>query len=206
MPYANNKGADQPAHPRCLISAFVVCCLDSIILFSFYIRNFKPLPSFCGSAGCFVSCLVANPKDRFSRHVRHIYFTDRHKTKHSNFIHAICCKMHIITINQNCTMLLASKLNITYHCKHVSWNEPRHDKTNKMACAPSEDSDQPGHPPSLIWVFAVRMKKAWALSYLLSTQQRPWSDWADAQANLSLCWVHSHFYWFLSWIGSNVYL
>ena len=21
-----------------------------------------------------------------------------------------------------------------------------HDKTNKMACAPSEDSDQPGHP------------------------------------------------------------
>ena len=23
--------------------------------------------------------------------------------------------------------------------------EPPHDKTNKMACAPSEDSDQPGH-------------------------------------------------------------
>ena len=30
-PYANNKGADQPAHPRSLVSAFVVCCLDSII-------------------------------------------------------------------------------------------------------------------------------------------------------------------------------
>ena len=30
-------------------------------------------------------------------------------------------------------------------------------------CAPSEDSDQPGHPPSLIRVFAVRMKKAWVL-------------------------------------------
>ena len=29
-------------------------------------------------------------------------------------------------------------------------NEPPHDKTNKMACAPSEDSDQPGHLPSLI--------------------------------------------------------
>ena len=29
--YANDKGADQPAHPRSLISAFVVCCLDSII-------------------------------------------------------------------------------------------------------------------------------------------------------------------------------
>ena len=34
-------------------------------------------------------------------------------------------------------------------------NEPPHDKTNKMTCAPSEDSDQPGHPPSLIRVFAL---------------------------------------------------
>ena len=34
--------------------------------------------------------------------------------------------------------------------------EPQHYKTNKMTCAPSEDSDQPGHPPSLISVFAVR--------------------------------------------------
>ena len=31
MPYANNKGADQPAHPRSLISAFFDHCLDSII-------------------------------------------------------------------------------------------------------------------------------------------------------------------------------
>ena len=31
MSYANNKGADQPEHPRSLISAFVVHCLDSII-------------------------------------------------------------------------------------------------------------------------------------------------------------------------------
>ena len=31
MSYANNKGADQPVHPRSLISAYVVRCLDSII-------------------------------------------------------------------------------------------------------------------------------------------------------------------------------
>ena len=31
MPYANNKDADQPAHPRSLISTFVVRCLDSMI-------------------------------------------------------------------------------------------------------------------------------------------------------------------------------
>ena len=29
-------------------------------------------------------------------------------------------------------------------------------KTNKMTCENSEDSDQPGHPPSLIRVFTVR--------------------------------------------------
>ena len=35
--------------------------------------------------------------------------------------------------------------------RHCVWdrpdkNEPEHDKTNKMACTPSEDSDQPAHP------------------------------------------------------------
>ena len=45
-----------------------------------------------------------------------------------------------------------------------------HDKTYKMAYVPSEDSDQPGHPTSLI--SAVGMKKAWVFSYQLSTQQR----------------------------------
>ena len=55
-----------------------------------------------------------------------------------------------------------------------------HDKNNKVVCAPSEDSDQPGHPPCLIRVFAVRTKKAWFLNYPLSGQRRLWSDWADA--------------------------
>ena len=67
-------------------------------------------------------------------------------------------------------------------------------QNQQCGCAPSEDSDQPGHPPSLsqIRVFAVRLKKAWVLSYPLSAQRRLWSDWADAQADLSLRWAHSH--------------
>ena len=63
-------------------------------------------------------------------------------------------------------------------------------------CAPSEDSVQPGHPPSLIRVFAVRIKKAWVLSYPLSAERRLWSDWADAQADLSLRRAHQSFCWF----------
>ena len=31
MPFANNKGADQPAHPHSLISTFVVRSFDSMI-------------------------------------------------------------------------------------------------------------------------------------------------------------------------------
>ena len=37
---------------------------------------------------------------------------------------------------------------------------------------------------------AIRMKKAWVLSYPLSAQRRIWSGWADAQADLSLRWAH----------------
>ena len=65
-----------------------------------------------------------------------------------------------------------------------------------MTCAPSKDSDQPGHPPSLIRVFAVHIKKAWVFSYPLNAQRRLWSDWADAQADLSLLWAHMPLCWF----------
>ena len=65
-------------------------------------------------------------------------------------------------------------------------------------CAPSEDSDQPGHPPSLIRVFAVRMKKTWVLSYPFSAQRRLWSDWADL---ICLRWAHTYFVGFvMSWL------
>ena len=64
-------------------------------------------------------------------------------------------------------------------------------------CVPSENSDQPGHPTSLIRVFAVRMKKAWVLSYPLIAQRRLWSDWANAKADLSLRWAHTHFIGFV---------
>ena len=60
LPYADNKGADQPAHPRSLISAFVVRCLESII------QNSKTLASLWSWAGWFECYLVANSEDRFS--------------------------------------------------------------------------------------------------------------------------------------------
>ena len=71
MPYANNKGADQPAHPRSLISTFFVRCLDNIIPILAK-SKISTLASYCGCAGRFVSYLVSNPEDRFSRAEAHI--------------------------------------------------------------------------------------------------------------------------------------
>ena len=49
--------------------------------------------------------------------------------------------------------------------------------------------EETGHPPSLIRVFAVRMKKAWVLSYPLSAQRRLWSDWSESSLGAhSFCW------------------
>ena len=78
-------------------------------------------------------------------------------------------------------------------------------QNQKNECAPSEDSDQPGHPPSLIRVFTVCMKKSWVLNYLLSAERRLWSDWADAQADLHLartwfCWFCHVVAHLISWI------
>ena len=75
-------------------------------------------------------------------------------------------------------------------------NEPPHDKTNKMACAPSEDSDQPGHPHSLIRFFTVCMKKHWFLSYLLSHSKD--SDQTGHRKPRLIClhWAHMPFCWF----------
>ena len=39
-------------------------------------------------------------------------------------------------------------------------SELQHDKSNKMTCSFSEYSDKPGHPPNLIPVITVRMKKS----------------------------------------------
>ena len=64
-------------------------------------------------------------------------------------------------------------------------SEPRHDSINKVSVCPAKTQISLGIRP--VWsVFAVRMKKPWFLSYPLSAQRRLWSDWADAQADLSL--------------------
>ena len=73
MPHANNKGADPPAHPCSLISAFVVCCLNSVIpLVAISESSSFYLASVAGCTGRFESTLIANPEARFSRDEAHL--------------------------------------------------------------------------------------------------------------------------------------
>ena len=66
-----------------------------------------------------------------------------------------------------------------------SWSgsyEPRHDKTNKMSVRPVK-TDQPGHLPSLIRVFAVCSMGSLGPKLSSCEQRRLLSDWAGAQAD-----------------------
>ena len=82
-------------------------------------------------------------------------------------------------------------------CRHEEEAfEPPHDKTNKMTFVPSEDSDQPGHPPSLIRVsdqpgHPPSLIRVLAMRSLGSLGPK----FADAQADLSLRWAHRSFCW-----------
>ena len=83
------------------------------------------------------------------------------------------------------------------HVLHFFAFELLHDKTNKIACAPSEDSDQPGcHLPSLISIFAGYSMGSLRPKLSSCGQRRLWSDWANAQSDLSLHWAHRSFCWF----------
>ena len=62
--------------------------------------------------------------------------------------------------------ILACKRMFTLLLRRNSF-EPRREKTNKVACAPSTDPDQTMHLPSLIRVFLCALKVAKGLSYRL---------------------------------------
>ena len=84
------------------------------------------------------------------------------------------------------------------------WNQtygiikPQHDKTNRMTVHPAKTQISLGIRP--VWsVFAVR-------SHQLSAQRRLWSDWADAWADLSLRWAHTHFVCIvMSWLNIQIW-
>ena len=78
-------------------------------------------------------------------------------------------------------------------------NEPAHDKTNKNCTSDQRRLRSVGHPPSLISFCCPHEE-----SYPLSAQRRLWSDWADAQADLSLRWALMLICCFLTCSNTNI--
>ena len=64
-------------------------------------------------------------------------------------------------------------------------------------------TDQTGHPPGMIEFSLCAQLVAEDPSFLHADSE-DWSDWADAQADQSLRWAHSHFF-VLLWGGLSLY-
>ena len=74
-----------------------------------------------------------------------------------------------------------------------SWTryEPRHDKTNKMSVRTAKTQISLGIGP--VWSESSLCAKRVAKDpSFLPADSEDWSDWADAQADLSLRWAHTH--------------
>ena len=74
LTYANNKGADQPAHPRSLISTFVVRCLDSIIPLVSISEISRLYLASAAEQACLNLTWLKPPEDTFSSDVAHMTF------------------------------------------------------------------------------------------------------------------------------------
>ena len=74
--------------------------------------------------------------------------------------------------------------------------EPPHDKTNKMIVRPAKTQISLGIRP--VWSESSLCAQ-WVAKdpVFLHADSEDWSDWADAQADLSLRWAHTHFVGFV---------
>ena len=73
MSYANNKGADQPAHPRSLISAPVVHCLDSVMSLVSVTKISSLMLASVAKQACLSLTWSETPEDTFSQDEAQIF-------------------------------------------------------------------------------------------------------------------------------------
>ena len=87
-------------------------------------------------------------------------------------------------------------------------DQPQHNKTNNMACAPSEDSNQPGHQLSLISLHCVLSRQIYNDPMLLHADSED-SDQTGRMPRLIwvwVCWVHRSICWFCHAAAHIMYL
>ena len=92
--FANNKGADQPAHPCSLISPIIIPFILESIISNHAICEFSIfLASLCSLGNWFESRFVGNPKDRFC-HAKAQIYTITSYTSSISFILIKLCQIY----------------------------------------------------------------------------------------------------------------
>ena len=92
-------------------------------------------------------------------------------------------------------LIYACGSSCTSPCSFCLWYEPSHDKTNKMTVRPAKTQISLGIRP--VWSESSLCAQ-WVAKdpSFLHADCEDWSDWVDAQADLSLHWAHMPFCWF----------
>ena len=75
MSYANNKDADQPAHPRSLISIFVVRCLDSVMSLVSVTKISRLMLASVAEQASLSLTWSETPEDMFSHDEVHLFYS-----------------------------------------------------------------------------------------------------------------------------------
>ena len=106
------------------------------------------------------------------------------------FAHTSPTKIHTVNMVSVCVYWACYFGPPSVHTWHVLKRTTEPGQSISYKTAPSEDSDQPGHPDWLIQVLVVLLKILWILDYPQKALQRLWSDSMAAAADPSLCWAH----------------
>ena len=98
--------------------------------------------------------ILLEPKRRFT--AQSLWCSPFHRLEMTEILSKGRKTLTHTTIQQPKARILAVPVILGQIKNQSKWtNEPQQDKTIKLTCAPSEDSDQPAHPPSLVRVFTV---------------------------------------------------
>ena len=117
--FANNTGADKPAHPRSLISALVIRFSESSYVNLLQVL-FQFLASLCSRRDWFERLFAGNPKDGFSHDEAHIISRIFKGISLEKIIKHKLCLSYQIFSDLSCTDQTIISYQLFYKPKHAT--------------------------------------------------------------------------------------
>ena len=108
---------------------------------------------------------------------------------------SLCWFCHVVA-HFHCVLIKPVYFLVITNPRYCSTMEPRHDKTNKVSVRPAKTQISLGIRP--VWSeSSLYVQWVGKDPRFLHADSEDWSDWADAQTDLSLRWAHTHFVGFV---------